>query len=114
MPLRALGSGATYCKARLNHRIVSLAVLITTGHREILGLMVADSESKPFWTNSCAHCGPALWRTISHSHSGLMAAIRTSPARHGRCRVHFVWDVFSVIERGSGEMDVATIRTVFA
>lgn len=46
---------ATYCKARINHRIASQAVVIATGisatgHREILGLMVGDSESKPFWT----------------------------------------------------------------
>ena len=46
---------ATYCNARVNHRIVSQAVVIATGisatgHREILGPMVGDSESKPFWT----------------------------------------------------------------
>lgn len=31
-----------------------------------------------------------------------------------RCRVHFVRDVFGVIEKGSAEMVAATIRTVFA
>lgn len=46
---------ATYCKARVNHRIASQTVVIATGisatgHREILGVMVGDSESKPFWT----------------------------------------------------------------
>ncbi|MFE4756505.1 transposase [Streptomyces sp. NPDC056704] len=46
---------ATYCKARVNHRIVFQAVVIATGifvtgHRAILGLMIGDSESKPFWT----------------------------------------------------------------
>jgi len=45
---------ATYCKAQVNHRIVSQAVVIATGisgtgHREILGVVVSDSESKPFW-----------------------------------------------------------------
>lgn len=45
-----------------------------------------------------------------------MAAIRTVflGAAWQRCRVHFVRDVFSVIERGSGEMVAATIRTIFA
>lgn len=45
-----------------------------------------------------------------------MAAIRTVflGATRQRCRVHFVRDVFSVIERGSGEMVAATIRTIFA
>ncbi|WTP54777.1 transposase [Streptomyces tauricus] len=30
-----------------------------------------------------------------------------------RCRVHFVRDVFPVVEKGSGEMVAATIRTIF-
>lgn len=41
--------------ARVDHRIVSRAVVIATGisatgHREISALMVGDSESKPFRT----------------------------------------------------------------
>ncbi|MCX4562157.1 IS256 family transposase [Streptomyces phaeochromogenes] len=116
---------ATYCKARVNHRIVSQAVVIATGisatgHREILGLMVGDSESKPFWTKflrSLRACGlDNVQLVISDSHSGLVAAIRTVflGAAWQRCRVHFVRAVFSVIEKGSGEMVTATIRTVFA
>ncbi|WP_189136084.1 IS256 family transposase [Wenjunlia tyrosinilytica] len=116
---------ATYCKARVNHRIVSPAVVIATGisatgHREILGLMVGDSESKPFWTRFLrslrARGLEHVQLVISHSHSGLVAAIRTAflGAARQRCPVHFVRDVFSVIERGSGEMAAATIRTIFA
>ncbi len=46
---------ATYCKARVNHRIVSQAVVIATGvsadgRREILGFQVGDSEDGSFWT----------------------------------------------------------------
>ncbi|WP_405976588.1 IS256 family transposase [Streptomyces sp. NBC_00988] len=116
---------ATYCKARVNHRIVSQAVVIATGisatgHREILGLMVGDSESKPFWTKFLrslrARGLDNVQLVISDSHSGLVAAIRTVflGSAWQRCRVHFVRDVFSVIEKGSGEMVAATIRTVFA
>jgi putative transposase len=116
---------ATYCKARVNHRIVSQAVVIATGisvtgHREILGLMVGDSESKPFWTKFLrslrARGLDNLQLVISDSHSGLVAAIRTVflGAAWQRCRVHFVRDVFSVIEKGSEEMVAATIRTIFA
>ncbi|MFE4821612.1 transposase [Streptomyces sp. NPDC056704] len=45
-----------------------------------------------------------------------MAAIRTVflGSAWQRCRVHFVRDVFGVIEKGSGEMVAATIRTLFA
>jgi putative transposase len=113
------------CKARVNHRIASQTVVIATGisatgHREILGLMVGDSESRPFWT-TFLRSGRArgldnVQLVISDSHSGLVAAIRTAflGAAWQRCRVHFVRDVFSVIEKGSGEMVAATIRTIFA
>lgn len=46
---------ATYCKARVNGRVVSRAVVIATGvtadgHREVLGVDVGDSENEDFWT----------------------------------------------------------------
>jgi putative transposase len=46
---------ATYCMARVNHRVVSQAVVIATGvaadgRREVLGFEVGDSENGPFWT----------------------------------------------------------------
>jgi putative transposase len=46
---------ATYCKARVNHRVVSQAVVIATGvaadgRREVLGFEVGDSEDGAFWT----------------------------------------------------------------
>jgi transposase-like protein len=46
---------ATYCKTRVDHRIVSQAVVIATGisadwHREVLGFQVGDSEDAAFWT----------------------------------------------------------------
>jgi putative transposase len=78
------------------------------------------SESRPFWT-TFLRSGRArgldnVQLVISDSHSGLVAAIRTVflGAAWQRCRVHFVRDVFSVIEKGSGEMVAATIRTIFA
>ena len=82
--------------------------------------MVGDSESKPvptkflrsLWARGLEH----VQLVISDSHSGLVAAIRAVflGAAWQRCRVHFVRDVFSVIEKGSGEMVAATIRTLFA
>jgi transposase-like protein len=83
-------------------------------------VVVGDSESKPFWTKFLrslrARGLENVQLVISDSHSGLVAAIRTVflGAAWQRCRVHFVRDVFSVIERGSGEMVAATIRTIFA
>ncbi|MBN0043517.1 transposase [Streptomyces actuosus] len=54
-------------------------------------------------------------RAISGSHVGLVAAIRTvflGAAWQG-CRIHFVPDPFSVIERGSGGKVAAAVRTGF-
>ena len=44
---------ATYCKARVGHRVVSQAVVVATGvaadgHREVLGFEVGDSEDGAF------------------------------------------------------------------
>jgi transposase-like protein len=116
---------ATCVKARLNHQIVSQAVVIATGvtedgGREVLGIMVGDSETEAFWTQflrSLRERGLSGVRlVISDSHSGLVKAIRKVMigAAWQRCRVHFVRNVFSVIPKGSAEMVAATIRTVFA
>jgi putative transposase len=47
---------ATYCKARVDHRVVSQVVVVATGvaadgHREVLGFEVGDSEDGAFWTS---------------------------------------------------------------
>ncbi len=46
---------ATYCKARVDRRVVSQAVVVATGvrgdgWREALGFAVGDSEDGAFWT----------------------------------------------------------------
>src|SRR6185436_19458340 len=46
---------ATYCKDRVDHRVVSQAVVVATGvtadgRREVLGFDVGDSEDGAFWT----------------------------------------------------------------
>ncbi|MGW1365209.1 IS256 family transposase [Streptomyces chartreusis] len=116
---------ATYVKARVNHRIVSQAVIIATGitgdgGREVLGVMVGDSETEAFWTEfprSLRERGLSGVRlVISDSHSGLVKAIRKvmPGAAWQRCRVHFVRNISSVIPKGAAEMAAATIRTLFA
>ncbi|GAA3446724.1 IS256 family transposase [Planomonospora venezuelensis] len=116
---------ATYCKARLNHQIVSQAVVIATGiteegGREVLGLMVGDSETEVFWSQflrSLRERGLTGVRlVIADHHSGLLKAIRKVMigAGYQRCRVHFLRNVFAVIPKDSAEMVAATIRTIFA
>ncbi|PYC64859.1 IS256 family transposase [Streptomyces tateyamensis] len=116
---------ATYCKARVEHQIVSRAVVVATGitedgGREVLGVMVGDSETELFWTEflrSLRERGLAGVRlVIGDHHLGLVKAIRKVMigASYQRCRVHFLRNVFSVINKDAGEMVAATIRTIFA
>ena len=112
---------ATYCKARVNHRVVSQAVVIATGvtadgRREVLGFDVGDSEDGAFWTaflRSLKARGLAgVQLVISDAHTGLKAAIGIGMlgAAWQRCRVHFMRNVLAVVPRGNTEMVAAAIR----
>lgn len=116
---------ATYCKGRINHQIVSRAVVIATGitqdgGREVLGVMVGDSETEVFWTlflRSLRERGLAgVLLVIGDHHAGLAKAIRKVMlgSEYQRCRVHFLRNVSAVIPKDAGEMVAATIRTIFA
>ena len=116
---------ATYCKARVNRRVVSQAVVIATGvaadgHREVLGFAVGDSESEVFWTaflrslKARGLTGTQL--VISDAHTGLQAATSSVllASSWQRCRVHFMRNVLAKVPKGNSEMVAAAIRTVFA
>jgi putative transposase len=116
---------ATYCKARVNHRVVSQAVVIATGvtgdgRREVLGFDVGDSEDGAFWTaflrSLKARGLSGVQLVISDAHTGLKAAIGAVMlgATWQRCRVHFLRNVLAQVPRGNAEMVAAAIRTVFA
>jgi putative transposase len=116
---------ATYCKARVNHRVVSQAVVVATGvaadgHREVLGFDVGDSEDGAFWTaflRSLKARGLAgVQLVISDAHAGLKAAAGSVllGAAWQRCRVHFLRNVLAQVPKGSAEMVAAAIRTIFA
>jgi putative transposase len=116
---------ATYCKARVNHRVVSQAIVVAVGvaadgRREVLGFDVGDTESEPFWTSFLRSlkarglAGTQL--VISDAHTGLKKAISTvlQGAAWQRCRVHFMRNVLAVVPKASGEMVASIIRTIFA
>ncbi|GAA5650130.1 IS256 family transposase IS1245 [Geodermatophilus obscurus DSM 43160] len=116
---------ATYCKARVNRRVVSQAVVIATGvasdgHREVLGFAVGDSEDGAFWTaflrSLKARGLGGTQLVISDAHTGLKAAIGAVllGAAWQRCRVHFMRDVLAGVPKGNAEMVAAAIGTVFA
>jgi putative transposase len=116
---------ATYCKARVNRRVVSQAVVIATGvaadgRREVLGFDVGDSEDGAFWTaflrSLKARGLNGVQLVISDAHEGLKQAIGSVliGASWQRCRVHFLRNVLAVVPKGSQEMVAAAIRTIFA
>src|SRR4051794_14364705 len=91
---------ATYCKARVDHQVVSQAVVVAIGvradgHREVLGVDVGDSEDGAFWTSflrSLKARGLAGVRlVIADAHLGLGQAVRAVFLGAGiqRCRVHW-------------------------
>ena len=74
----------TYCKVRMNGRVVSQAVVIATGvrvdgHREVLGCAVGDNETETFWTEFLTSLGDrglhGVQLVVSDAHRGLVAAI---------------------------------------
>ena len=116
---------ATYCKVRLNQRIVSQAVVIATGvsadgRREVLGCATGDSETEAFWTEFLRDLKDrglaGVQLVISDAHSGLIKAISTTMqgASWQRCRVHFMRNALARVTKGHAEMVAATIRTIFA
>jgi putative transposase len=116
---------AAYCKARVDHRVVSQAVVVATGvaadgHREVLGFEVGDSEDGAFWTSFLRSLKTrglsGVQLVISDAHAGLRAAIAAVliGSSWQRCRVHFLRNVLAQVPKGSAEMVAAAIRTVFA
>jgi transposase-like protein len=116
---------ATYCKARVNHRIVSQAIVVAVGvaadgRREVLGFDVGDSENEDFWTSFLRGLKTrglgGVKLVISDAHTGLKKAIGTvfQGAGWQRCRVHFMRNVLAVVPKGSQEMVASIIRTIFA
>ncbi len=116
---------ATYCKARVNRRVVSQAIVVATGvrgdgWREVLGFAVGDSEDGAFWTaflrSLKARGLGGVQLVISNAHEGLKAAIAAVllGASWQRCRVHFLRKVLAQVPKGNAEMVAAAIRTIFA
>lgn len=116
---------ATYCKARINGRVVSQAVVIATGvsadgRREVLGSAVGDSETEDFWTEFLRGLRDrglgGVQLVVSDHHRGLMNAIEAVflGATWQRCRVHFMRNVLAKVTKGNTEMVAAAVRTIFA
>src|SRR5580698_6899598 len=115
---------ATYVRARRDHHIVSVAVIVavgvnTDGRREVLGLTVGNSEAEPFWTEflrSLTRRGlRGVKLVVSDAHEGLKAAIaKVLRATWQRCRVHFMRNALAHAGKTQRRIVAAWIGTAFA
>lgn len=116
---------ATYLKARVEHQVVSRAVVVATGvssdgRREVLGVAVGDTENEAFWAEFLRGLrGRGLHGVrlvISDHHLGLKSAITTVMVGSSwqRCRVHFMRNVLARVNRTQMPMVIAAIQTIFA
>jgi transposase-like protein len=115
---------ATYVKARRDHHIVSVAVIVavgvnTDGRREVLGMTVGHSEAETFWVEflrSLARRGlRGVKLVISDAHEGLKAAIaKVLNATWQRCRVHFMRNALAYAGKTQRRIVSAWIGTAFA
>jgi putative transposase len=115
---------ATYVKARRDHHIVSVAVIIavgvnTDGRREVLGMTTGNSEAEPFWVEflrSLTRRGlRGVKLVVSDAHEGLKAAItRVLSATWQRCRVHFMRNAMAHAGKTQRRIVSAWVGTAFA
>jgi putative transposase len=115
---------ATYVKAHQGASVVAKAIVVATGvtehgEREVLGLAVGDSEDGAFWTTFLrslrARGLSGVRLVVSDAHEGLKGAIGTVllDSAWQRCKVHFLRNVLSRVPRGTAQMVLAAIRTIF-
>jgi transposase-like protein len=115
---------ATYVKARRDHHIVSVAVIVavgvnTDGRREVLGMTVGHSEAEPFWVEFLRSLSRRGLRgtklVISDAHQGLKAAItKVLSATWQRCRVHFMRNALAYAGKTQRRLVSAWVGTAFA
>jgi len=115
---------ATYVKARRDHHIVSVAVIIavavnTDGRREVLGMTIGNSEAEPFWIEFLRTLTRRGLRgvklVVSDAHEGLKAAIsKILGATWQRCRVHFMRNAMAYAGKTQRRVVSAWVGTAFA
>ena len=115
---------ATYVKARRDHHIVPVAVIVavgvnTDGRREVLGMTTGNSEAEPFWLEflrSLTRRGlRGVKLVVSDAHDGLKAAItRVLDATWQRCRVHFMRNAMAYAGKNQRRIVSAWVGTAFA
>ncbi len=113
-----------YLKIREEGRVRSRSALIDigineTGFREILGLMLGDSESETSWTELFTWLKKRHFRgvniVVSDSHGGLVRAVRNQfqGTTWQNCQNHFMQNILDVTPKSIQTEIHSLVRTLF-
>lgn len=116
---------AVYEKVReggqVKSRAVVLAIGVTaSGHRQVLGIEVGNTESEAFWRDflrSLVRRGlKGVELAISDAHVGIREAVKKvlPTTTWQRCRVHTLRSILTHVPRPQQAMALAVIKTIFA
>ena len=123
-PFTFVAADALTMKVREDGRVVNAVVLVATGvnadgHREVLGVKVATSETGPAWNTFFADLvarglhGVRL--VTSDAHRGLVEAIAANlpGAAWQRCRTHFAANLMDVAPKSSWGWVKALLHSIY-
>jgi len=127
-PFAFVAADALTMKVREHGRVVNAVVLVATGvnadgHREVLGVKVATSETKEAWNAFFADLaargltsGPeGVMLVTSDAHAGLVEAIAANlpGAAWQRCRTHYAANLMSVCPKSSWGWVKALLHSIY-
>ena len=123
-PFTFVAADALTMKVREGGRVINAVVLLATGvngdgHREVLGMRVATSETGPAWNEFFADLvarGLTGARLVtSDAHAGLREAIAANLPGAGwqRCRTHYAANLMSVTPKSMWPAVKAMLHSVY-
>ena len=123
-PFTFVAADALTMKVREQGRVVNAVVLVATGvnadgHREVLGVKVATSETKQAWNAFFADllaCGLSGVRLVtSDAHAGLVDAIAANlpGTSWQRCRTHFAANLMGVCPKSAWPAVKTMLHSVY-
>jgi transposase-like protein len=123
-PFTFVAADALTMKVREHGRVVNAVVLVATGvngdgHREVLGVKVATSETKEAWNvffaDLVARGLSGVVLVTSDAHAGLVEAIAANlpGASWQRCRTHYAANLMSVCPKSAWGGVKAMLHSVY-
>jgi putative transposase len=123
-PFTFVAADALTMKVREQGRVVNAVVLVATGvnidgHREVLGVKVATSETKQAWNvffaDLVARGLSGVMLVTSDAHAGLVEAIAANlpGAAWQRCRTHYAANLMSVCPKSAWPAVKTMLHSVY-